>query len=66
MKEDTINHLLNKINPIIDTEKMIEIGTACNLTMLYPSEIEYLESLMSGLHYLDFDVEDERQLANFF
>jgi adenosine deaminase len=65
MKQDTVDHLLNEINPVIDTEKMVEIGNG-NLTILYPSEIEYLEGLTSGLRYLDHEFEDQEELAKFF
>mmetsp|Transcript_22758 Transcript_22758/g.56222 ORF Transcript_22758/g.56222 Transcript_22758/m.56222 type:complete len:578 (+) Transcript_22758:164-1897(+) len=64
LKSETVDHLFNEINPIVDSEKMIEIGKG-ERTMLYPAEVEFLEGLTSGLRYLEHSEEDQNKIRDF-
>ena len=64
VKRETAIHALEEPIPVIETNRLMEIGTG-DLTMLYPSELEFIGNLTSSVaRYLDYDLDERKELVD--
>ncbi|MDY0190242.1 MAG: hypothetical protein RBR22_05865 [Desulfuromonas sp.] len=61
----TVKEILEEVNPEVNGAEILVEANDGEISMLYPDEVEYLNTL-PVLHYLDFDEETQERLVDFF